>query len=297
MARFRKMVISVLNVTTHPHSPDMYVRLFHRAATLKKPVKYLGDKHIIIGPPAAIIPGKFEEGFRGTIYRFIDIDTSNAWLDLNQVQEVVSEDGSPVVDIPVGLKPNCQYTQFVFFPKGHRLFFISKSHKILFSESCLANSLERLFSDERIFEEFGHVNVSAVSTKESILQILKIPDITSLTISVTLPNADDLSHLQQDIIDRMQQQNVNKQMSVMRGVKQDGIKPDDMTIAYMGVALDNGYVVAEGYSGEEKVIRKTADHPVKIPVTYDPEIETGILRLESVARAELPKLISRGIDD
>ena len=94
----------------------------------------------------------------------------------------------------------------------------------------------------------------------------------------------------------MKKQKVKKQLCTLKGKKDEGIEPDKDTRAFMNVALDNGYILAEGYDEDTKIVKKTTDHPVKIPVWYDPAIETSQMRLESIAKETLPSLISRRND-
>lgn len=293
MSRLSKLEIAVLNITTHPHSPERYLQLFENAFNLKKPIKYRGPEYLLLGRHWAIEKDKPLAGIHGILFKYIDLDLKGAWLDLTQIEPIESEDGSPVIEIPEDLKPNCKATPFVFLPEGHRLFFFTFHEQKRFSPAFTAKALSKLFNRIELVNEFGEVSVTTESSDETITQILNIPSLTSLKISVTLPNSDDLSDKKEAALARIKSQHAKRAMQEYTGRKHDGLKPDNETKALMELAQSNGYIKAEGYRNQTKITESTSKHPVLIPDRYDPKQNAPLTRLIEIAKAQLPRFTGK----
>jgi len=269
----KKMDVAVINIVTHPHSPNEYVNLFNDAFTLKYPTDYRGVDKFILNKPIAITKENPLEGLSGFFHKFTEIDLQSPWMNLDKLETVESEDGEPVVSIPEEMKPNCRTAPFVFFPYGHRFFFptnhMEKGIRITFSSALIAKALMSLFAHESIREKYGEVTVTVESSEESIEEILQIPSLTKLILDVNLPNPDDLSGEEAEALKRMQDQHAKKMHTVWTGSKDGGIEPDADTKGFMQLSLSNGYVKAEGYDiKEQKVEKKTSEHPVQLKGIY-----------------------------
>lgn len=292
MVREKKLTVCVINITTHPHSPESYVSLFHDAFKLRKPVKYRGDQYLILGKINELSLGNLI-GYHGVLFRYVNISSTDTWLNTAKLEPVISEDGEPVVDIPSDMKPNCKMSSFIFIPSGHRMFFVSQHDNVNFSSAFTAKALSILFNSSEIVEKYGEVSVTVESTDETIKQILEIPSLTRLVIGITLPNDDDVSGEMKNALERMKAQKVKRQRHELSGRKEDGILPDDQTIALMSLARSNGYVQADGYDGEKKVSEKTSSHPVEIRERYDSINSSPWIRLQQIARDNIQKFIRR----
>ncbi|NJB68770.1 hypothetical protein GGQ74_002443 [Desulfobaculum xiamenense] len=293
MSRLNKLEIAVLNITTHPHSPERYLELFKDAFNLKLPIKYRGPEYLLLGRHWDIENEQPLTGIHGVLFKYIDLDLAGAWLDLTLIEPIKSEDGSPIIPIPEDLKPNCQATPFVFLPDGHRLFFFTFHEQKRFSPALIAKSLSALFNNKSLVEKYGEVSVTAESSDETITQILNIPNLTKLSISVTLPNSDDLSKKKEAALARIKRQNAKRAIQEYSGNKHDGLRPDDETRALMELAKSNGYIKAEGYREQIKVTESTSKHPVLILDRYDPTQNAPLTRLISIAKAHIPRFTGR----
>ncbi|WP_285908091.1 DUF4747 family protein [Pseudodesulfovibrio pelocollis] len=297
MGNVKKMEVAVLNIVTHPHSPEGYASLMLDAFALKHPTKYLGTEQFILNKPVPINRDEPLEGFSGFLHKFTEIDLRAAWMDLEKLEAVESEDGEPVVNIPEAMKPNCKTAPYVFLPKGHRFFFptahTENNEKITFSPARVAKALANLFAHESIREKYGEVTVTVESSEQSIEEILSIPALTKLIVDVTLPNPDDNDGDEAEALRRMQEQHARKVHTAWTGTKDDGIKPDADTRGFMKLSLSNGYVKAEGYDAErQKVTKKTSEHPVKLRGAYS-KGKSALSCLVAVAQENIGKFTAR----
>lgn len=283
MPVLKKMEIAVINITTHPHSPEGYIKLLQDVFDLKSPVGYRGVEKFILNKPMPIVREDPTQGIYGYFHRYVDIDVHGPWMNLERLETIESEDGEPVINIPEEMKPHCKTAPFVFLPKGHRLFFPTKNGKITFSSSFIAKSLIRVFSQQSILDEYGEVDINIESKKETVTQILSIPDLTKLTINISLPNSDDLHGLIGQSLERMKRQHARKCKLSWTGNKEEGIEPDEDTQGFMGLATSNGSIYAEGWSGTEKIKESTSHHPVTFKESYSHE-ESPLRKLIHVAQ-------------
>jgi len=205
----------------------------------------------------------------GTIYRFLNIDPRGDWLDLKRRKPINADEDDSVPPVPDNLKPNLKQIFYMFYPEYHRLFFEYK----FITPKGLRDLLSSLFAEEKIFSEFGKVDIEIESTKEAIKRILKIPRITKLSIDFSFPNPDDLSDSDEKVLKRFQKQNIRKYNQVSTTTHEDGIKPDEETQALMNIARSNGKVTAVGYDSGERIVRSTIDHPLTEQIEYNPEHE------------------------
>ena len=269
MAKQKSVEAGVVNIKTHPHSPKTYVKLFNRLKEYQHNARIRGADTGTLGWMAPIVKGKSVRGLYGEFYKFIDIDPNEPWFNKRD-RTVIEIDGEIVKEPPVPehLKPNLKRIFFVFYPKKHRLFFDSKN----FSASSAANLLRGLFADERIVEEFGVVDVDIESAFYAIQKILEIPTKTRVDIHINLPNPDDTSEDEQEVLDRLGRINARRVTQKYTSSRQEGLSPDDEMITLMNVAKSNGYVYAEGYDGETKREESTIPYPFIKRDKYNPNV-------------------------
>ncbi len=295
MLDIKKIEVGVLNITTHPHSPEMYLQLFEDALSAKRAVAYRGSDCLILGMFNGIGASEKLDGIWGVIYVFVNIDTKAPVLDIVKGEPIVSQDGEITFPVPEGLKPNLKAVDFVFFPKGHRLFFSLKTTPLgtesprQISPRILSSALYRLFNHPELFEKYGEVNVYTENNVEVVADILKIPSLTKLDIAITLPNDDDVSQQMERLTDKYRREKIKKVQHTLTGYKEDGLAPDGETQAMMQLAVSNGKVTAVGYRGEERVEISTTDHPTTIKDVYAPTSESKLQALARIARDSLTR--------
>ena len=264
MPRMKKVEAAILNITTHPHSPGKYVQLFKAATALKGMMKLRGHEGIALGPHWPLDKDDTTQGIHGQLFKFVNIDPNDPWLNTLNLEPVISEDGEPVVPIPDHLKPNLKRINYVFYPRGHRLF-CDTTH---LSPGLASKGIYALLNAPELQEKFGEVSVTIEQTEESIEKILKIPSMTKLEIYINLPNDDDLNDAEKDVIARLKKQKAKKSASILTGTRGEGLEPDESSIAEMTIARLNGRVNGYGHDGIQSVFISTATHPKKIITRY-----------------------------
>lgn len=267
MPRKRKLLVGVLNIKIHPHSPERYVELFRDIFEAANSVQIRGNDWGTPGWISENITNQPLEGLNGQFYKFLNIDPRDPWFDQSrrEVIEIEGEDAEPPV--PSHLKPNLHKIRFAFFPKKHRFFYDTDR----FTPLVARKFLRGLFDSPDIVSKYGYVDVEIVSSKEVIERLLAIPSKTKLEIRVSLPNPDDTSEEEQRVLDRLRNQNAKRVDEIYTGTKEDGLIPDADTIMLMRVATSNGYVKATGYEQGKKIDFSTLQHPLLEPEYYNPD--------------------------
>ena len=286
MARCRKLTVSAINITMHPHKPEWYgdvIRSLHERAIITQ------VRGLDWGMIGTLTHHSDDSVITGTIWRFLNLDPSEPWLNLQTRSPMSGEGDEPI--IPDHLKPHLRRFEFVFFTNGHRIFFDSRKA----SPATVQRLLLGLFSDPVISRKYGDISVVVESDHQTIDSILSIHRRAYIEIFFKKPNADDLSEIQKRMLDRMNAQNAASLDETWKGPRGGNIQPDRETIGLMEMALSNGHVKAVGYTeGEERVELDSDSHPVKKDVSYDPDEETVWEVLVDTGRKLLSKLRRRG---
>lgn len=279
MARERTMQMSILNMKIHPHTPELYVKMFQDIFARKYVGKIRGADSGMIGSFRDDLYDK-QGIYYGYIYKFLNIDPNEKWLNLTDF-ETIDPQETGELPVPPNLKPNLKQIGYIFYPAKHRILFDSTS----ISPNSMLSLFNRLFNTPEIENEFGRVDMNVEATQEAIEKIIKIPKLTRLNINFTRPNNDDMDGLEGAVRARIENQNIKRFRQESSTNDEEGMLPDEETVALMNVARSNGSVYAIGYDGEEKKEYSTKDHPIKERIKYDPELAS-----------ETNTMVSFGID-
>ena len=294
----KKIEVGVINITTHPHSPQMYLQLFEDTLNAKRVVVYRGSDSIMLGAFSGIGEKDKIDGIWGVFYIFVNIDPTAPVLNVLKVEPIVSKDGAITFPYPKELKPNLKAVDFVFFPKGHRLFFSLRTTPLgseqpkKVSARILTKALYTMLNHPDMLEKYGTVNVYTENNIEVVADILKIPSLTKLKIALTLPNGDDISQQMARLTDKYKREKIKKIQHNLTGYRDNGLAPDKETQAMMQLAASNGKVSAIGYSGEERVEISTDDHPAVIKGVYG-GTESRLQALARIAKNQLSKFTGK----
>lgn len=286
--RSRKIDVGGLNIALYKkHSPATYVELFKEAFALKL-VMETGEVHgTMLGSvwlndrtdPYPVLAGQ--------IYRFIRLDPSQPWFNVES-KDVATEDEMSKVSIPGNLLPNLRQIQFLFFPREHRLALITRSQKNTMSVGAAKAFFERLFADSRLQEKYGPVSITVLPDKDRLAYVLQTPKMHKLTIEIVPPNPDDPDDEEAKVLEKLRRQNARRLTVQVDGQKNEPIEPDDDTKLYARVASTNGKVVAEGRDAANKrVLRSTDEVPRKVQGVVDQTKQTELSVLEQVARESI----------
>ena len=288
MPRLKKLYVGALNVTTHPHSQQSYIELFNHAFQSNLKEKIHGASWGTIGTLRDQVFNEQSVLF-GTIYRYLNIDPAAAWLDTMRREPMEPDEDGFEPPVPSHLKPHLRYISYLFLPEYHRLFF--DLHEI--TARSMQKFLQNMFNLQDIMDRFGEIDVSIESSREAISRILSIPRITRLEIHFNRPNDDDLSELEQRVVDRINSQNIRKLRQTSTTTDQDGIEADEETKALMNVARSNGKVIGAGFTGSEKIVHSTEDHPMVEQIEYNPGTEDRLNVMLQVAAVMIGRIRAR----
>lgn len=283
MRTFRLAVLNI--VMPSPHSADRYLELFRETFRLRQVVKLRGDFVGMLGAvhdDRGVVSGYF--------YKFFNLDVKEGWFNMNRRQEAEPEDLSQI-HVPDYLKPHHQSIRFLFFPKQHRLIFVTKDQRESLSPNMAKTLLDRLFADARLVQTFGEIEVTIEPNREQLWRIFSIPRLKVLTIEVSPPNPDDLDEAEREVMERMNGERAQKMIVELASKHPNGLQPDDGHKTLARIAQSNGEVRARGEDETGTVVTlSTADHSLIEPVTYDPNVQTRDAAMSEKAGALLQRL-------
>lgn len=289
MGRLKTMSLGILNIKTHPNSPENYLNLMKDLFYIKPSAKIRGSD---FGTPKALYSIELDKplnGLSGIFFKYLEIDQDKPWLDLKKGETIVDSNGQPIPQVDESKRPNAKEIEFVFYPNGHRLFI--NIDKI--SAKSAQNFLAGLFLNSDLQSKYGVVDVEVETSAEAIEKILKIPSLSKLEIIFSRPNDDDLNETEERVMERIKGQNIRRLKHEIATDADDGIVPDEETIALMNIAVSNGKVKAEGYAGEEKVTESTETHPYIERRKFDPSVQTFLSAMADISSSVLGNFTSR----
>ncbi len=269
MARTKKFQISALNIVTQPHSPEGYVSLFRALYALRRAYPVRGNQHLMIGELERVDREDPRYGLSGRIYRFVQIDQDAPWFNVENREEA-SDQELAEIRIPTALKPNLVSFNFVFYPRGHQLYFESISKGATLGESSMQRFFSQICATPSIIEQFGSVDITVVPEHEQLERILSLPSLSKLVIDLRRPNPDDLASDEQRVLARLQKMNTRRLVETLTSERGATIEPDEEVKVLARVAARNGSVSAIGYQSDgDKVEESTIDRPWRQTVHYD----------------------------
>lgn len=275
MAQERVIDVSGINVVTHPHSPQGYVDLFRALFRLRRPVAVRGTQHLMIGDLRLADEDDPLQALMGEFYRFDQIDPDLPWFNLARHEEA-SDDEMAAIAIPDDLVPNLVRFQFVFFPRSHELYFVTKWGAHGLSARGLSRFLSRLCGAEQIVRRFGVVDLTVMPDHQQLERIFQTHRLAKLMIDVKKPNPDDNGADEERVFGRLERQGARRITQVLTAEPAGTIAPDDDTKVLAKVAAANGKVTAVGYTAAgERVNLSTSEAPWRAAVPYDPDFQTS----------------------
>jgi len=283
MPREASIDLCVLNVALHdPHHPERYEALFDYIYRNKLKAHAHGDQSAILGRFHKLQDIK-ETSYYGEIFKFIELDTNEPWLNLNSNEEA-KENDLDEINIPEHLKPHLKRFPFIFFPQDHRLYLSVRTEDSTIGITVAKNIFENFFSNEKIEAEFGIVEVTIEPDRSKVEEIFNLHRLDRLDIELVRPNPDDHEEDEKRLLERLRKQNAKKMHVSYVATRHSTIEPDKETQILVNVAASNGYVEAKGRDVHEKpVTLATKEFPLKIRVPYSKETQTayGALKYKS----------------
>ncbi|MDD2466144.1 MAG: DUF4747 family protein [Desulfobulbus sp.] len=281
MARSRVLRVGALNIKTHPHSESGYSSLLTDVFTIGKSVKIRGSSWGMLGTFQSDKDNDKIVHF-GTIYKFLNIDPKDPWLNTLTKMPVKDKEGRIVQPIAENLKPNLKEIFYIFYPKHHRMFFESD----LLPPKMAMHLMESLFRQKSIVNKYGNVDVEIETSIEAVEKILAIPILNKLEIKISKPNPGDV--LDEDdeakVFKRFDRVKARKLSEKWDSHKGQGLEPDEDIKMLMRVASSNGLITAEGLgANEQKITESTQSHPRIMKDRFNPDTQTELSFFKNMA--------------
>ncbi|BAM06341.1 DUF4747 family protein [Leptospirillum ferrooxidans] len=274
-AKDRNISISIINIAVSPpHEASRYVQLMQDALELKNPVNLKGDWVGMIGVIAAE-EERTENSVRflcGKFYKYIDLISTKKWFNIKEFKPAQKNEIESI-QIPDELKPHFQESFFVFLIEHHRLFFITKNGQNSFSPFQANKVLSSVFSRPEILTKYENVSITVEPARESLDNILTLPQLHTLKIEITPPNPDDLGEDEKEIFGRMHDQNARSYSVELSAATKNGLIPDEKTRKIAKVAQSNGMVTGIGGEYGNTNTLSTSQHPYYAKTSFNPEHE------------------------
>lgn len=269
MAQNRKLSVAGINIVIHPHSADQYLALLQDAFRLGKHFRSRGDQHLILGHVKKDTENQI---INGEIARFTNIDMSLPWFDLEKRDAADDDDIEHRIKIPNELKPNYEPFFFTFFAKKHWFVFESYSESKGISPGAVEAFLAKLFSQPSIIQKYGEVSVVALTDHDKLNEILSLPTMNNIKMTIRRPNPDDWHLYEAHVLKDLEDQNINEVVYEHRAIKGRSIKLDDKRKRLAKVAADNGKVEVKGKEEHGNSISvSTSNYPRIVTEKYDPD--------------------------
>lgn len=293
--RGKTVKLAALNVAMHvPHSAERYVQMLQDAFDLDVKVS-LGNLHVAmlgqLDKPERI---GSDEPITGEIFRFIKIDPSDPWFD-TKTNKPAEKDAVKEIHIPDYLLPHLQRVPFAFFPKEHKLVFVSSMGKVsaygskqtTLGPKTAQRVFEEIFSHPDLLAKFKQIHVTVIPASEQVKKILNLSGIKVLEIELTRPNpGDDAEDESERLVERMQNQNVKTQTIIMQAEHNAAIKPDAETRDIAEEAAQNGRVEVRYKSSKGRIeTMSTTDKPrIEAATLFESTQTLAALLKESLLR-------------
>ncbi|WP_270827809.1 DUF4747 family protein [Aeromonas sp. Y318-1] len=281
MTRLNSVSYTALNIRTHPHSAETYVNLMNRVFDLKIPINLRGESYAILTEIKPISENPVD-GIEGELTKYTKIEIGR-WFNISTLKPA-EEDETRRIQIPEELRPNFSSFRFVFYPRNHYLVIEHKDKFGSIAPKNIEKFFRGLFNADSIISEFNEIELTLIPDTDQLDAIFRINTITELLLVIRRPNTDGLDDLEDEVLERLNNQNIAEEKIVYKSQKNQSIIPDNRTINLSNVAQLNGEVKAIGRDAEGKRIEKsTHEHPFSHTERYSPNEHTQISFLHIVA--------------
>lgn len=273
MARVRSSAIHIgaLNLVLQPHTPLMYITMLQKMARFKFEAQVHGDNALLLGSCRYLDPKNPLKGVRGDIYKFLKLDATDAWFNTENMDEATDEEVAEI-NIPENLKPHFKKFQYIFFPKGHRFYFVSSKTGQSLSSGLVKRFFETVFLRDE-FSKFGTLNVTVQPDPNGLDELFSLKRISILKMEIDRPNPDDLEDVEAEILERLNRVNARTEKIEFMEASSEGLRPDPYVNALARVANDNGFVYVEGKSDDGlKKYLSTKNMPLHETAKFNPNL-------------------------
>lgn len=273
MARDRTIKVSGINIRVHSkHAPSEYVDLWKTFTRSRKP-KTRGVSALMIGTQRHIDKNDSSSPIFGYLYRFVNIDPTDPWFDIEK-HEIADDADVAQVKIPAQLKPNLEEIPYLLDVKRHRFYFKSGGTGPAVSPLTALALIEHLSLYSPVTTRFGEVDATIITEKGTLKQLLAWPVLKQISVVLKRPNPNEFDD-DTDFYERLERRGLKlEEHKFVKAPEAESITPDDEMIAMFNRALEDGTYTQRGVD-EEGVLRtaSAADYPMQESVVFDPDFE------------------------
>ncbi|MES2296813.1 MAG: DUF4747 family protein [Pseudomonadota bacterium] len=266
MSKVRHFDVAGINIRVHPiHEPFRYLALWKALWAQKTNVTHASHA-LMIGEYNVDTPGFI----KGNFYRFLQVDTDAPWFDVDKHMKAADEDVGQV-HIPPALKPNLTEIPYVLDLKRHCLYFVSHEQEMNLSPVIVDKLLKRLTGLPVIRKQFGDVDLTVLTDRGRVQEMLKMPVIRKLTITLERPNPAEEED-DETVYERLERRKLKSETHIYQKLKGEAtINVDAEMHAQAENAMDNGLVEVVGKNLAGQPVKEASkDFPTKIKGTYTP---------------------------
>ncbi|UMR31993.1 DUF4747 family protein [Massilia sp. MB5] len=240
-------------------------------------------------------PKQGEERIWGDLLKFTNIDAEGKWLDLATGEVAEPEDVERRVVIPPTYRPNLHSVPYIFFPKKHRLLFMSRyDQRNTLSPGMAKTLVERFLNRSDLVEKHGAAKVTVEPDRETLKRIFAIPTLRAITLEVAPPNA--LGDIERQLLRFLADQNATRYTQELATGHPDGLQLSQTTRRVAEVAQSNGHVTARGLDENGRAVQfSTANHPYEERIEFNPGVTNPTDLFDEVS-SQILREISRPVD-
>jgi hypothetical protein len=289
MRNTRAFDVCGLNIRVHSeHKPTEYVALWTQLAETRQFVTH-ANTALMIGDVRYEDDSNPASRLYGYFYRFLDVDMDHPWFNIERHKKA-SEREVAGVSIPVELKPGLVEIPYMFDVVAHKLYFVAHETQADLSPRMVKKLLTALCSADDVVERFGTVDLTVVTDKGKVAELLKWPVIRTLTIELERPNPTDEED-EEYFYEKLAARRLASQTIIYKKAPEEiTIVPDEEMKRLARVAANNGVVTVSGKNPQQESAKASSkEYPLALKGSYNPAQQSLMDALKSLVYSILPK--------
>lgn len=270
----RNFDVSGINIRVHSsHTPQEYSNLWKTLHAKRRFITHASNA-LMIGDVRSENPEDPTAPLFGYFYRFLEVDLDNPWFNIEKHKKASPTDVQ-AVNIPVELKPDLVEIPYVFDLRKHKLYFVSHETVADLSPQMVHKLLTRLTSYDDVRERFGRVDLTVMTDKGQVAEMLNWPVIRSLTIRIDRPNPTEEDD-EAFFYDKLEARGAASEIRIYKKAPEaKTLVPDEEMKRLADMAADNGVVEISGVNPKrwsDKASSKS--FPLRLKGNYDTTLFT-----------------------
>ena len=242
----KKITVGVINVTIHPHTKELYIKLLKQAQIVGAVPIRASDAGMLchVSEKNERVKSKSIKLVTGEIYKFTNIEIDGEWFHMTK-EAMADEKELQHIEIPDEMKPNASKFSFCFYPEKHLLFYEGYYKGKNFSPYIALRFFENLFNSKQIKGEFGQVEVTHIPDSQKVNEIIGAKHKKLLKLKFTRPNPDSLSEAERKFLRTMNDRNVAKIEQEYKSIEGQDIEMDQELTQLSRIAARNGELLTK----------------------------------------------------